>query len=275
MPWRNVRTRSPATFMCAIRKNFSCSTGPPLTRSITGQAFGPWIWKRQYAAGHRPAVRPRRGAVVVLDLDVVAAGLRPVREPVGRRVAPDPHELVLVEVEEDAVPDHVPRGGRGHELLGHVDGEVGHAVDARVGDEPGRVRPAQEQVHHVMRLVEQDGGLTPGPLLPAPVAELVGDHRVDVGADLRVTQQRHRIGCLVEDILERVCHQLVPFRRIGAARLRGFTAQPPAAGSCTRHDPTSGSPSAVRLARASVRPSQALSRRPKGAARRRRNRAGP
>ena len=34
--------------MVDMRKNFSCSTGPPLTFSITCQAFGPWIWKRQY-----------------------------------------------------------------------------------------------------------------------------------------------------------------------------------------------------------------------------------
>ena len=49
MPWRSVRTVRPATFIVAMRKNFSCSTGPPLTASMTCQAFGPWIWKRQYA----------------------------------------------------------------------------------------------------------------------------------------------------------------------------------------------------------------------------------
>ena len=48
MPWRSVRTRSPPTFISAMRKNLSCSTGPPFTFSITCQAFGPWIWKRQY-----------------------------------------------------------------------------------------------------------------------------------------------------------------------------------------------------------------------------------
>ena len=30
-----------------MRKNLSCSSGPPLSFSITGHAFGPWIWKRQ------------------------------------------------------------------------------------------------------------------------------------------------------------------------------------------------------------------------------------
>ena len=28
-------------------KNLSFSTGPPLSFSMIGQAFGPWIWKRQ------------------------------------------------------------------------------------------------------------------------------------------------------------------------------------------------------------------------------------
>ena len=48
MPWRSVRTRWPATFISAMRKNLSCSTGPPLTFSMTCQALGPWIWNRQY-----------------------------------------------------------------------------------------------------------------------------------------------------------------------------------------------------------------------------------
>jgi hypothetical protein len=29
-----------------IRKKRTCSIGPPLSFSMTGQAFGPWIWKR-------------------------------------------------------------------------------------------------------------------------------------------------------------------------------------------------------------------------------------
>ena len=32
--------------MVDMVKNFSCSSGPPLTFSITSQARGPWIWKR-------------------------------------------------------------------------------------------------------------------------------------------------------------------------------------------------------------------------------------
>ena len=46
MPCRRVRTVSPPMFMVLIRKNFSCSSVPPLSFSMIGQALGPWIWKR-------------------------------------------------------------------------------------------------------------------------------------------------------------------------------------------------------------------------------------
>jgi hypothetical protein len=59
MPWRSVRTRRPARFISPNRKNFTCSIGPPLSFSITCQAFGPWIWKRQYLrVTSWPNVRP-------------------------------------------------------------------------------------------------------------------------------------------------------------------------------------------------------------------------
>ena len=47
MPWRSVRIGWPATSMWPIRKNLTCSTGPPLSFSMIGHALGPWIWKRQ------------------------------------------------------------------------------------------------------------------------------------------------------------------------------------------------------------------------------------
>ncbi len=46
MPWRSVRTFCEPTFISPMRKNLTCSSGPPWTFSITCQAFGPWIWKR-------------------------------------------------------------------------------------------------------------------------------------------------------------------------------------------------------------------------------------
>jgi len=35
-----------AIFMVDMLKNFSCSSGPPLSFSMIAQALGPWIWKR-------------------------------------------------------------------------------------------------------------------------------------------------------------------------------------------------------------------------------------
>ena len=46
MPWRSVRTVLPAIFIVDMLKNFSCSSGPPLSFSMMAQALGPWIWKR-------------------------------------------------------------------------------------------------------------------------------------------------------------------------------------------------------------------------------------
>src|SRR5262249_354846 len=53
--------------------------------------------------------------------------------------------------------------------------EARDVVDAEVAEEPERVRPAHEQVGHVMGLIEQRTGLPPGLLLRAPVAELRRD----------------------------------------------------------------------------------------------------
>src|SRR5690606_31377589 len=53
----------------------------------------------------RLAHRAARAAVVVDDLDVVAAGLTVETQPVRGRRAADVHELFLVEVEDDAVAD--------------------------------------------------------------------------------------------------------------------------------------------------------------------------
>ena len=46
MPWRSVRTVVPSMVMVDMLKNFSCSSGPPLSFSMTDHAFGPWIWNR-------------------------------------------------------------------------------------------------------------------------------------------------------------------------------------------------------------------------------------
>jgi hypothetical protein len=130
------------------------------------------------------AHRPHRRPVVLVDLDVVPPHLGLELEPVRRGRAADEHELVLGEMEEDAVADDVPRRRRRHVLLRHVDRERGDAVDRRVRDELHGVGPAEEEVDHVVRLVVEDGRLAPGALLAPPVGELGGDDGVDVRADL-------------------------------------------------------------------------------------------
>ena len=57
---------------------------------------------------------------------------------------------------------------------------------ARCDKQLERVRALDEQIDHVVGLVEQHAGLAPGALLVAPVGELGRDHRIDVGADLRI-----------------------------------------------------------------------------------------
>ena len=78
----------PPRFISAMRKNLSCSSGPPLSFSITGQAFGPWIWKRQTLRvtalpygreGERSSYSKSRlyPPVSAWNLSQFAAGLRP------------------------------------------------------------------------------------------------------------------------------------------------------------------------------------------------------
>ena len=108
-------------------------------------------------------------------------------------------------------PMTLPAGVTGTNCLAMFDREVGHAVDAGVGDQLDRVRAAHEQVEHVVGLVEEHGGLLPGLLLPPPVGELRGDHRVDVGAELGVAQQADGVAGLVEEFLQILGGHVHPF----------------------------------------------------------------
>ena len=109
-------------------------------------------------------------------------------DPVRRRVAADIDHAVFGEIEQDAVADDMTVVGDRRELLGLVDGEILERVGRQMRQQLDRVRTFDEQVHHVVRLVEQDAGVAPGALLVAPVGELGCDHRIDVGADLRIAQ---------------------------------------------------------------------------------------
>ena len=96
---------------------------------------------------------------------------------------------VLLEREQDHVADHVAVGSAGHEVLRPAGAEAVEAVDGEPGEQLQRVRAVDGQVVHVERLVEEDAGRLPRPLLVAPVGELRRHAREDVGAGLRVAQQ--------------------------------------------------------------------------------------
>ncbi len=180
-------------FISSMWKNFTSVIGAPLSLSMTCLAFGPWIWIAVVAARHRLAHRARGRAVVALHLDVELAGLAVELDPVDGRRAADEIELVLGEMEQDAVADDVAVIGARHELLGAVHREIGEAVDGQIVHELERVRPRDHHLGHVMRLVEQHGGLAPRHLLVAPVGELGRHHRIDISAELRIAQHLDRV----------------------------------------------------------------------------------
>jgi hypothetical protein len=157
------------------------------------------------AAGDAVAVGTGGAAAVHLDVQVgVTTGLTVVEQPVGGRCATHVGVLVLCLAEEDAVADHVAAGGGWHVLLGLVDLELGHGVDRRVGDQLDGIGTLQEHVVHVVGLIVEHRGVTPGLLFLDPVGEVRRDHRVDVGTDLRVAQQVHRIGG-IQQLLKVLC----------------------------------------------------------------------
>jgi hypothetical protein len=134
-------------------------------------------------AHNRLAHRRRGGALVPFDLDVVVTGLGVEVKPVRHRRPADELIDVLLQVEEDAIADHVAVVVAGHELLCLAGGEVLERVDAGIRQQLQRIRTFDEDVRHVPGLVVEHAGLTPRPLLVAPVGELRGLDRVDVGAD--------------------------------------------------------------------------------------------
>ena len=114
----------PSIVIVDMLKNFSCSSGPPLSFSMTCQALRALDLEAVVLALDRVTVRARGRAAVDLDVEVrVAAGLAVVQQPVRRGRAADVDVLVLGLAEQDAVADHVAGGGGRHVLLGLVDRE--------------------------------------------------------------------------------------------------------------------------------------------------------
>ncbi len=144
-------------------------------------------------AGHCVAVRARRRTVVVVHLHVVATGLGVELHPVDRRGAAHDHEAVFAEVEQDGVADDMAAVRAGHELLGLVRHEALHRIDGETLDELQRVRAYDEQVHHVVGLIEQHRGVAPRGLLTAPVRKLRRHDRIHIRTDLRIAQMVDRV----------------------------------------------------------------------------------
>jgi hypothetical protein len=130
------------------------------------------------------AVRARIVREAYLPL---ADGLLKPHPVCGRRAA-DEHELILALAEDDHVADDVTGGRDGHEVLRAVQVEVREAVDADVLEGCRGVRAFDDELVHVVRLIEQHRGLAPCDLLVAPVRELRSNDGIDVHADLRVAQ---------------------------------------------------------------------------------------
>ena len=86
------------------------------------------------------------------------------------------------------IADDVTVRRHGGELLGLIDREVLEGIGRKMLQQLDRVLALDEQVDHVVRLVEQDAGVAPGALLVTPVAEFRSHNRVNIGADLRIAQ---------------------------------------------------------------------------------------
>jgi hypothetical protein len=154
-------------------------------------------------------------------------------DPVARRGAADDHEAVFGQVEENRIADHMAAVGAAHELLRLVRHEALHAVDREIRDELQRIGAFNEEVDHVMRLVEQHRGVTPCALLVAPVGEFRRNDRVHVGADLRVAQMLDGVASglqhafqITHDCLLTSVTRLTFLSRWGAGVYHGFCAVP-------------------------------------------------
>jgi hypothetical protein len=98
---------------------------------------------------------------------------------------------------------------------------VPYDVEAHVSDDGGRTvyrevwdqAAFDDQLVHVMRLIEQDGRLAPRDLLVAPVRELRRDDRVDVHADLRVAQKLDGVAMLLQHGAQIVCGHISSCRQ--------------------------------------------------------------
>ncbi len=122
--------------------------------------------------------------------------------PVGRGCATDVEQLVLFEMEEDAVADDMSVRRARRELLRAIDRELREAVGREVREELQGVGPFDQLLGHVVRLVEQDTGVAPRALLVTPVRVFGRHYRIHVGADLRIAEQVDGIAGRAQQIFQ-------------------------------------------------------------------------
>jgi hypothetical protein len=114
----------------------------------------------------------------------------------------DQFEGVRVEIEEDDVSDDIAVIVADDILLGLADFKTLEAVDTKRREQLESIRPLNVHVCHVIRLVEQHAAVLPGTLLVSPVRKLGWHNRINIRADLGVSQEIYRIPGSLQYVLQ-------------------------------------------------------------------------
>src|SRR5579863_1392596 len=159
-------------------------------------------------ASHCLSARIGGRPVVLLSGYVKAAGLSLKFNPTGRGRAPHKYQPVGLQVKQNAVADYMPVVAARCQLFSSVYGEFGETIEAEIRSQLHRVGPFHVEVGHVVGLVEQNAAVAPRALFIPPVAVFGGNHRIDIRAYLRVTQQVNRV-LRLEEIFQALTHKFL------------------------------------------------------------------
>ena len=109
-------------------------------------------------------------------------------DPVGCGSAADVNQLVLRQMEQNAIADDEPVVTARRKMLRPVHRELGKRVERQVRYQFQGIGPFDINVHHVMRLVKEYGALPPRALLVAPIRILIGHNGIHIGSNLRIPE---------------------------------------------------------------------------------------
>ena len=146
-----------------------------------------------HSADYRLASRVTRRALVTGGLYVISARDSLEFDPVGRGCASHINQLVLRQMEQNAVADDEPVVIAGCKVFRTINGELGEWVERQVRNHFESVGPLDVNVHHVMRLVKKHRALSPRTLLIAPIRILIGNHGIHIGPDLGIPEHVRRV----------------------------------------------------------------------------------